>query len=382
MLKASVFPRIAAYVATMLLVLATSFAVLAHEIRPAVVTISIATGQQVNVLVSLNLEALVAGVGPEHKDSNDAPEAASYNSLRALGPDGLRVRFGSFTERWINGIALDVDGVRVPLTIASVSVPEVGDIARARISDVRLSGVLPAGAKSVRWTYGAQFGSSVVRVRLADETMIEGGWLKEGAASAAIALAGAPPRSTFSVFVDYAKVGFTHIVPKGIDHILFVLGLFLFSTHWRPLLLQVTAFTVAHSLTLALGLYGVVDVSPRLVEPLIALSIVYVAVENIITPKLQPWRLAVVFGFGLLHGLGFAGILQELGLPRGDYVTGLIGFNVGVELGQLAVIAVAWLVTGLWFGQRAWYRQRVVIPASVVIALAGLFWTVERIWLS
>jgi hypothetical protein len=142
----------------------------------------------------------------------------------------------------------------------------------------------------------------------------------------------------------------------------------------------VTSFTVAHSITLALGLYGFIAISPSIVEPLISLSIVYVAVENILTANLQPWRPFVVFGFGLLHGLGFAGILQEVGLSRADYMIGLIGFNVGVELGQLTVIAIAWLVSGFWFRHKAWYRRRVVWPASAVIALTGLFWTIERIW--
>ena len=95
--------------------------------------------------------------------------------------------------------------------------------------------------------------------------------------------------------------------------------------------------------------------------------------------KLNPWRPFVVFGFGLLHGLGFAGILHEIGLQRADFVTGLIGFNIGVELGQLTVIAMAFVATTMWFGREPWYRSRIVIPASAAIALTGLFWTVQRV---
>jgi hypothetical protein len=188
------------------------------------------------------------------------------------------------------------------------------------------------------------------------------------------------PKTKLQQFITYLKLGFVHIVPLGLDHILFVVGLYLLSPHWKPLLTQVTAFTIAHSITLALGLYGVLAVSPRIVEPLIALSIAYVAIENIVTSKLQPWRPFVVFAFGLLHGLGFAGILTEVGMPRSDYAAGLIGFNVGVELAQLFVIVVAWGLSGLWFSQRSWYRQRVVWPASAAIAAIGIFWTIERIW--
>ena len=125
---------------------------------------------------------------------------------------------------------------------------------------------------------------------------------------------------------------------------LFVLGIFLLSPRVKTMLLQVTAFTVAHSITLGLSIYGVVSLPSRIVEPLIALSIAYVAIENLVTRELKPWRLALVFMFGLLHGLGFAGVLRELGLPRDEFLTALADFNLGVEGGQLTVIAAAMLL--------------------------------------
>jgi hypothetical protein len=155
-------------------------------------------------------------------------------------------------------------------------------------------------------------------------------------------------------------LGFTHILPKGLDHILFVLGLFLLSTRKGPLLAQVTAFTIAHTLTLGLSVFGVVSLSWSVVEPLIAASIAYVAVENILTPNLKPWRTTVVFGFGLPHGLGFAGVLQEVGLPRSQRLPLLASFNVGVELGQLTVIALAFLAVG---GRCLGTRPALVPPA-------------------
>jgi len=188
------------------------------------------------------------------------------------------------------------------------------------------------------------------------------------------------PMTRRQVVATYLKLGFTHILPKGTDHILFVLGIFLLSVRWKPILAQVTAFTIAHTITLALTIYGLVSLSPRIVEPLIALSIVYVAVENILSPKLSPWRVALVFGFGLLHGMGFAGVLSQLGLPRSEFLTALLCFNAGVELGQLSVIAIAFLLIGLPFRNKPWYRQRIVIPGSVLIAAIGLFWFVQRVW--
>ena len=162
---------------------------------------------------------------------------------------------------------------------------------------------------------------------------------------------------------------------------LLVLGLFFFSIKMRPLLIQVSAFTLAHTITLALATLGIVSISGNIVEPLIALSIVYVAVENILTPNLTRWRPFVIFGFGLLHGLGFASVLSEFGLEPGHFIASLIAFNIGVEVGQLAVILVAFLAVGLWFGKRDWYRSRIAIPASVVIALVGAYWSFERVFL-
>jgi hypothetical protein len=177
----------------------------------------------------------------------------------------------------------------------------------------------------------------------------------------------------------YLRLGFVHILPRGLDHILFVLGLFLLAPRVRPLLLQVSAFTVAHTATLALATVGWVRLPAALVEPLIALSIVYVAVENLLTDRLRPHRTAVVFAFGLLHGLGFAGVLTELGLPPGQLLPALLAFNTGVELGQLAVLALAFLALGA-FLRRPWFRSRVAVPLSLAIAAAGLFWAVERVW--
>ena len=158
---------------------------------------------------------------------------------------------------------------------------------------------------------------------------------------------------------------------------LFVVGIFLFSRQLRTVLWQVSAFTLAHSLTLGLSIYGLLSVPSSIVEPLIAISIAYIAIENLVLTELKPWRIGLVFAFGLLHGMGFAGALQELGLPRSEFLTALVTFNVGVEAGQLAVIGAAFLLVG-WQCHREWYRGRVVVPASVLIGCTAVYWTVER----
>jgi hypothetical protein len=181
----------------------------------------------------------------------------------------------------------------------------------------------------------------------------------------------------WSTLRSFYVQGFRHVLPEGLDHILFVLGLFLLSRAWKPLLLQVTAFTVAHTITLTLATLGYVFVPASIVEPIIALSIAAVAIENIFHPRYTHWRLAVVLIFGLIHGLGFASVLSDLHLPQTSLAVGLIGFNLGVEAGQFAVIALAFAATA-WLRDPASYRRWIVIPGSALIAAMGLWWTVER----
>ncbi len=185
-------------------------------------------------------------------------------------------------------------------------------------------------------------------------------------------------RGTATTFFSYLRQGFEHILPEGLDHILFVLGLFLLCRAWRPILLQVTTFTVAHTLTLALATLGYVAVDPDIIEPIIAASIAIVALENIFRPTYGRLRLLLVFVFGLIHGLGFAQRLIDERIPSGSVVSALLGFNVGVERGQLAVISLAVAAT-FWIKDEARYRRWIVIPASALIALAGLFWAIQRL---
>ena len=304
-----------------------------------------------------------------------------YNALRELPPDALRARFDEIAPRLLEGIELRFDGRRVTPGVKALDIPAVGDVGVERLTMIRFAGDIPPGSVAFTWHYAPEYGESALRLAMPDGAIVRADWLMAGQASAPFQLDPklVPVRTTADVFRDYTVLGFTHILPKGLDHILFVLGIFLLSVHWRPLLYQVTAFTVAHSMTLALSLYGVISLPASVVEPLIALSIVYVAVENMVVNELKPWRVWVVFGFGLLHGLGFAGVLTELGLPAGEFLPALIAFNVGVELGQLAVIVLAFLAVGLWFRQRSWYRARIVIPGSLLIAATGAYWTVERV---
>ncbi|MBM3784001.1 MAG: HupE/UreJ family protein [Acidobacteria bacterium] len=231
---------------------------------------------------------------------------------------------------------------------------------------IQLTGLYPAGAKTFQFRYGWTF--TTYSLTVDGRTL----WIEGGDTTDTLPLIAAPAETAWQLAARYLGLGFTHILPHGLDHVLFVLGLCLLSLRTRTLLLQVTAFTLAHSITLGLSMYGLVRVSPSVVEPLIALSIAYVAIENIFLRELKPWRLALIFVFGLLHGLGFAGVLSEAGMPASSFFTALLSFNAGVEAGQLAVIALA----AVAFGR---FHAKVATPASAAIALAALYWTIERI---
>lgn len=178
----------------------------------------------------------------------------------------------------------------------------------------------------------------------------------------------------------YFKMGVAHIVPLGYDHILFVISLCLLNSKFKTILWQATAFTVAHTITLALSMKGVIKLPADIVEPLISLSIMFVAIENILLSELKVWRIVVVFMFGLVHGMGFASALNEIGLPRNQFFTSILSFNVGVEIGQICIITFVYILLILPFGKKNWYNAIIVYPLSAVIALIALFWTFQRMF--
>jgi hypothetical protein len=178
----------------------------------------------------------------------------------------------------------------------------------------------------------------------------------------------------------YLKLGFQHIIPQGFDHILFVAGLCLLSTKIKTILWQATAFTVAHSITLALSMKNIIVAPPAVVEPIIALSILFVAIENLILSELKPWRIAIVFLFGLIHGMGFASSLNEIGLPPNKFYTSILSFNIGVELGQVAIITAMFLLIIIPLRNSKGYRKMIVYPLSILIGLVAAYWTVERVF--
>ncbi len=254
--------------------------------------------------------------------------------------------------------------------------PEAGDIALIT-SRIVINPISGAGDLRVQWSGEQETELIILTEHGEDESVVStlpGGTLMllKQTDSGKMAAVERP------VTGGWVQMGFHHVLPKGLDHMLFILGLFLLLPRWKPLMGQSLLFTLAHSITLALAVFGLVQVPSQIVEVLIAVSIAWVGIENLIVRRLGKQRLILVFGFGLLHGLGFASVLTEKlgGIPRNQLVMPLLGFNLGVEFAQLAVLATAFLV----LSPLRKYTRQVQTVGSVCIALAGLTWAVQRLF--
>lgn len=185
-----------------------------------------------------------------------------------------------------------------------------------------------------------------------------------------------PPVHGESVYLYSIKQGFLHVLPGGLDHVLFILALFFLQRKWKLLLLQSLAFTAAHTLTLGLTAAGILAPKSNGVEALIALSIAVLALENLFRKECSPWRIIMVFGFGLIHGMGFAAALSSLLTPGESFLGRLIATNLGVELAQVAILGTAWILTAKWHDSPRYETVRKGL--NIAIAIIASLWLIER----
>jgi hypothetical protein len=323
---------------------------------------------------------------PEFRgDEDEEPKDLVW--LRELGPEGWKKIEEATRIFWKDSLKLEADGTELEWTLAIPEIHEpspafmtLGEPEELPMLDAVIRAQLPPGTRKLEATWKEPFGVVlVVTVRKDAEAEV-----KPIVSGERMTLAErdetdlAPvPRS----IGDWIILGFHHILPLGVDHILFVLGLFLLAPKWRPLLQQTITFTIAHSITLGLASMGWLDVSSERaslwVEVLIAASIAWVGVENLLVKELGKGRLALVALFGLIHGLGFASVLADW-LPEDhpEQLAGaLFGFNVGVELGQVAVLLAAFALFGWWRAKFVWVKW----GGSVLVGLAGLILVIERL---
>jgi hypothetical protein len=367
-----------------------------HGLTITQVQVTFARPGVVDITIDLDLTSLLASPESYYALSIDKPEVQQVTINRLLPGILLDLQLSSGSEP----LAPLLQGFKLP----ALSRENFLDPTVDHFATLRFVATLPSGRTDPVWLhvpYGAHVDYPVAfTLGVPAAHVLTTSWLDDGTedsepfewAKYAPAVAASPPAGATTnppaIDVDgmswphqlamYLRLGFRHIVPEGTDHILFVLGLFFLGVTWRKLLYQTTAFTIAHATTLFLSTYGIFSLPSRYVEPAIAFSIAFIALENVWSPKLGPGRLAVVFGFGLIHGLGFASSLSEVPFPRHGFIVALLGFNFGVDAGQLFIVSLAFLTVG-WFRNRPWFRSRIAIPCSLLIAATGLFWGVQRI---
>jgi hydrogenase/urease accessory protein HupE len=309
-----------------------------------------------------DLARWLPAIDTNHDGSIDAEElAAGRETLARAVTDGLRVHAdakvcpGSLDRAW----ALEDEGGIV--FQVHYTCPEVP--ARLTLAMPMLD-ALAAGHRHL----ARVFRSGKPQVKVLDRAHAT--WdLDDAKATSTAATVGALAWSML-------KLGVEHIL-TGADHLVFLLGLILVGGRWRSLVGVVTAFTIAHSITLALAALSIVAPSPRVVEPAIALSIAYVGVENLfVKDASKRWR--ITFPFGLIHGFGFAGALREIALPRDQLPLALVSFNLGVEMGQLAVLSLALPLT-LRARRAPWFGARGVKWLSLAIATGGAVLFIVRL---
>jgi hypothetical protein len=287
-------------------------------------------------------------------------------------------RIAELMPRYAEWIWILFDGVRQeahPEFIPVLRRGPVNDSLPPSLVTVRLRGQAPDTAQQLSFAFGLIIDPyPITAIQSSGEpTQV---WVTGPVESDKMEIASLLPPPWYRTILTYVKLGYEHILPKGADHILFAIGIFLLGASFLPLLAQVTTFTIAHSIALALTLFGVITLRPAIVGPMIGLSIAYLASENLFKVKLERGRLALVFVLGLLFGTGFAGALT---LPTSDHAAALASYNLGIEAAQLTVIAAMFLLVG-WCRKKEWYRRRVVLPMSALVGVLGLYLTVARLF--
>jgi len=279
-------------------------------------------------------------------------------------------------KRLAERMHIDADGTPIVLTVAGTHLraDRPGVVIDYRAPLARMPGRVRFAARLVpsdpqHETFVNLYeGKQLVRQEVLDATHTETLMFTEGA------------EGLFAVVRTFVAAGVHHIF-IGPDHILFVIGLLLLGGSVGRILKIVTAFTLAHSVTLALAAFQIVNPPSRLVEPLIALSIVYVGLENLRSkPGARDPRVLIAFGFGFVHGFGFASVLREFGLPREALAASLFAFNAGVEIGQACIVLAVLPLLALLRTRAPQLAPRVVFAGSVGVVLAGSYWFAQRVF--
>jgi hydrogenase/urease accessory protein HupE len=354
----------------------------AHELRPAIANLNIYEKDNIinaNLSIQLNLEAIIAGIETRHSNTEESEKSEEYQDLRRMSPAILLNQFNSKIKNFGNKINITSNISNLDLALISVVIPEVGNTDIIRDTTVTFD-IQNIKEERFKFSWDKNLGSIILRINSIHNKPLYTELIEDGKKSKSFSIKNQTKMGLFQNIREYTLLGFKHIIPKGLDHILFVLALFLLSPKLRPLVLQVSIFTLAHTITLFLGALKIITIPAIIVEPIIALSICFIAIENLFTESIRRTRPYIIFIFGLLHGLGFAGVLNEIGISTNLFISSLISFNVGVELGQISVIILSYILIALLFQKKSWYQNRVTKPISMIIASIGFYWFIQRLF--
>ena len=351
--------------------------------RPAIANLDIYEKDNIikaNLSIQLNLEAIISGIDTRHSNTEESEKSNVYQDLRRMNPKLLLGEFRSKIKNFDNKINLISRNRNLDLILINIVIPEVGNTNIVRDTLVNFN-IEKIDEKYLQFSWRKNLGSIILRVNSVTNEPLYTELIEGGKKSKLFSIKNTIEVKLLQNINKYIQLGFKHIIPKGLDHILFVLALFLLSPKLKLLVLQISIFTLAHTITLFLGVLNIITIPGTVVEPIIALSICFIAIENLFTENIKKARPYVIFIFGLLHGLGFAGVLNEIGISSNLFVSSLISFNVGVELGLISVIIFSYIFIGFLFQKKTWYRRRFTKLFSMVIALIGFYWFVQRLFL-
>lgn len=355
---------------------------ISHEIRPSIADYKI----EENILyfdIRLNAELILSGIDASNiTDTNSSPLSATYDDLRSLTRENLKILLIESWDDIQSKINLNINEVSTKFELVDINIEANRDFEISRDSILYLKYELDEDDEFLTFKWSEKYGPIIIReineLKKEDDLYTE--YLQAGLQTDKIFIKSENTQSIFKSIINYFILGIQHIIPKGLDHILFIVGLFFFSVTLRPLLIQVTMFTIAHSITLIFVSVSYINVNPLIVEPIIALSIAYVGIENIFKQYVKEYlRYIIIFFFGLLHGLGFALVLSDIGYQSSKLILNLISFNLGIEAAQIFIILFLYILLGIKFSNKKYYRYIFQVPVSLFIALVGIYWFFERI---
>ena len=355
---------------------------ISHEIKPSIADFTY-DENFLNIKIRLNAELILSNIDASKiSNTNSSSLSDIYDKLRILNKIELEELFKSSWQEISTNIDIKINNETKKINLINIEVEDIKNFEISRDTHIYLQVLLNNNSEYFTFSWIKKYGPIILREnsnhKLEDELFTE--YLQSGIESNQFSFNEKNFKNTLNSFINFFVLGVEHIIPKGLDHILFIFGLFLFSSSLKKLITQITIFTIAHSITLIFVSLSLMKINPQIVEPIIALSIVYVGIENIFKNYVKEYlRYVVILFFGLLHGLGFALVLSDIGYRSTDLFINLISFNIGIEVAQISIVLVLYLLVALNFAKNKNYRMFFQVPSSILISSIGLYWFFERI---